>query len=894
MRKLKICCIAMLCFSSSLIFAAFPVWQRLETEHTTIIFEERDIASAYHVASFADETLKELSLLLDHMPTRKVPVVLAGRTSFSNGYYSPLPSSVILFITSPVDRFLGGRTSDWLKSLYTHELTHYLHLTAPVGPAKYLRIFGPEVPAMNTLLMPLWWVEGITTYTETAYAQGGRGDSSLFSLSWQAPLLEDSMWTISQGRYNSSFPPSGRIYSTGYLMVDYLMRNYPKESFTRINEHFTWFPFFGLSSALKKETGLNTKELFTLVLEEQKKLLSEIPSIGTRFSPDELGDYYLVAPSENGLLGFTYTLDLGGALVAYQEEGLPKLLTRIPVSNRESVAIGDSSVIFSLLISDNTHPSSLPLAPNSYSDLYRYEVANDSFTRITYHQILSHPSLSKNEERLVATERIGDRHRLVEVDPKTGEIELLYESSEGSVFEPQLSSDGSFLVAVLQEAGNSSLFLLNEKNEVDILVGPTSSELKSPRIIDDDSVLFVSDNEGTFGLYRFPFSSGQVEKLLEDPQGVLGSVIEGDALYYETYTSKGYALKQVSLSTLKPSLVQMLPPQQTQKWEMQINTTYPIFRFVDYPRLNVILPFPFVNDNSFEPGVYFHMKSLLGKQSFIGQIGWNVAQKQVLSTMKYLYNPGPFSLSFDLTLGSENAFWSTLSFPLFQKTRVEGFSQLLLEPMIGYVQEASSTLTALSLFLGYGNSERSTPKDYFGAPFYSASARAQVIASNGFDSFKYRTYGNLSWQGRVFDTHQMVQVTLALVTDTERDLKKILLLEGAFPAKGEGEAKARLSLRYHLPLGLFDEPIPYGGFTGLGLSLSAHSAFYLDDSRFVWRNELVFGAKLTSTLTFGGSSATVRPFVMLNYSVYDQIFRFSLGLNGEMLLSAFRQDVLEE
>ncbi|HKL60026.1 MAG TPA: hypothetical protein VJ863_09010, partial [Sphaerochaeta sp.] len=191
-------------------------WNSLETEHTTILFEERDAQYAQEIASFADEVLLELSVLLDHVPKRNVPVILSGRPAVSNGMFAPFPASIILYLTSPVDRFLGSRSASWLRSLYTHELTHFLHLTAPVGPAKYLFFLGPEVPAMNTALMPLWWIEGITTYTESEYAQGGRGDSPLFSLTWQSPMLEESLWSLSQGRYNSAFPPSGRIYSTGY------------------------------------------------------------------------------------------------------------------------------------------------------------------------------------------------------------------------------------------------------------------------------------------------------------------------------------------------------------------------------------------------------------------------------------------------------------------------------------------------------------------------------------------------------------------------------------------------------------------------------------------------------------------------------------------------------
>ncbi len=394
-----------------LLFAGLPLfagsWDRIETEFTTIIFEERDVQYAQDIASFADDVLLELATLLDHKPDRKVPVILSGRPSVSNGMYSPFPSSIILYLTSPIDRFLGSRSASWLRSLYTHELTHYLHLTSPVGPAKKLIFLGPEIPAMNTAVMPLWWVEGIATYTESEYAQGGRGDSPLFALTWQSPMLEDRLWSLSQGRYNSAFPPSGRVYSTGYLMVDYLMRHYGRDSFVRVNTSYTWFPFFGLNRALKMETGFSSKELFALAIDEQELSLPQGISLGEVFSPDTFGDYYLPNSTELGLVGYSRTHDSAGALVRYSPEGdVEKIKSLIRVDD-DSIAIKATKALFSFVWADPYHHSSLPLAPASYSDLMLYDFSLDSFTRITNKAMLSHPDLSSDGKLLVAIERRG-------------------------------------------------------------------------------------------------------------------------------------------------------------------------------------------------------------------------------------------------------------------------------------------------------------------------------------------------------------------------------------------------------------------------------------------------------------------------------------------------------
>ena len=203
--------------SSALLFASS--WKQIETVHTTIIFEEDENESALQVASFADEIFEELAVLLENPTTKRVPVILYGRTAWANGMYAPFPSSITLYLASDEDQFLGTKTPSWLKQVYTHELTHYLHLTKAEGIYKILRILGPGVTSLPVPFMPGWWIEGITTYTESMDGEGGRGNSLEFSLLTQKPIDEESMWSLAKGAYSGVYPPSSRIYATGYILV---------------------------------------------------------------------------------------------------------------------------------------------------------------------------------------------------------------------------------------------------------------------------------------------------------------------------------------------------------------------------------------------------------------------------------------------------------------------------------------------------------------------------------------------------------------------------------------------------------------------------------------------------------------------------------------------------
>ena len=871
----------------SLLLPCLPIlaqsWNRIETGHTLIIYEERDEQYAQAIASFADEVFLELGDLLDHVPRRKVPVILSGRTAVSNGMFAPFPASIILYLTSPVDRFLGSRTESWLRSLYTHELTHYLHLTSPVGPAKCLMFLGPEVPAMNTALMPLWWIEGITTYTESEYAQGGRGDSPLFALTWQSPMLEDSLWSLSQGRYSSAFLPSGRVYSTGFLMVDYLSRHYGKGSFARVNTAFAWFPFFGLNGALKKETGLPSNALFTLAIEEQEKALPQGLSLGEQFSPDRFGDYFLPTYTTLGLVGYSYTQQRGGSLVRYASDTGVELVKGLPYLEGDSIAITATQALFSFVWADPYHASSLPLATVSYSDLMLYDFSSDTIRRITHKAMLSQPALSSDGTSLVAIERTGDRHTLVSIDAETAVIKTLYDNPKGSVFEPVIVGDGTVVVVEIV-GGNSSLLAIDGQGDVTILVPPTRSEIRSPVYGEDESLLFVSDDSRYMGLYRYTFSSGNVEHLLSDPQGILKARIEGDELLYETYRAKGIALKRIPLSSLSPTAVELQGPLAAiSPAPVSDEIVFPSVSFIDYPRLNLVLPFPFVSENTLKPGIWLHSQSLLRRQKLVAQVGWDIDNTRLVGSVDYLYDPGPFSVGLQASFDKEKRANLTLSLPLLYQASLYNFKLLSLSGALGLVSQDGDVLPYVSAVLGYQVKARSKPRDFFGASFGSASLVAQTMWANSPVPDRYRLFGSLAGQVRMFSSSQMLASQLDAVTDSSSRLDDALLYEG-FSEKGlNSDAKARLSVRYHIPFGLLDQPIPYGGMTGLGLTLMAQSSLYLGDASVLWDEEVVVSGRLTASMVVG-SGLNVRPFVALAYRVGDGKFSFSVGLNGGSLL----------
>ncbi|WP_320127558.1 hypothetical protein [uncultured Sphaerochaeta sp.] len=868
-------------------------WKRIETAHFELIFEPRDLESALHVASFADEVYDELTALLNYAPIEHIPVVISGRTSWANGCYSSFPATVFLFVTSPEDRFLGARSSDWLRSLFVHEVSHYIHLTSPVGVAKYLKkIFGPGVLSMYSPFMDGWWVEGLTTYTETNFAEGGRGDSSLFALTYQAPLQEGAMWSIRQGAYQSSFPPSGRIYTTGYLMVDYIMRTYGTDIFSKVNTRFAWFPFFGISPALKQETGYTAKQLFTFALAEKQK------GIGNRsisfFSPAE-GNYYLPYVTEKGLLGFSYTNENGGALVSYQGTDC-KLLTKLPISDQDSLGIASDgrSAVFSMYWTDSSNKASLSLASVGYSDLYRYDLTSDSFTRLTYGKLLYAPALNCTGTRLIASQRVDSRYRLVEVDQKTGQLTVLYENPQGSIYEPKISSDGKSIIAIEIVEGNSCLVEIEKDGTKVLLVGPSKGEIRNPRFIDGDTIWFSSDETGIYCLYEVSRKTLQVHELFSDQIGVLGALKMKDSFIYQSYTAKGFVLGSTPVSACSFSPVSLngtLPKLQSIGKDVKPDVS--VQPYLDFPRFNLFLPMPFDDGNSLTLGAWIHFSSLLRKHQFIIYGGYSFAKDLPLLELSYAYTPGPYELTLEAFVNKkytntekrQQALTLDFTLPVWKETRVKTYQQLALDTYFSGILRDDTSRLGSALQLAYQINGRSNPKDYFGTTSLFSYAGIMTQFDTQTETWFFKPFGGVESKLKVFRTSQTIGLDVAVLASNTGILATDLPFDGTIYGKGEGEAKALVSVRYTIPLGLFDQPIPYGGLTKMGLSLVAQSAFYYSTGHVDWEQDIYVGGKLSVNLIVG-SSAILKPFVGLSISSFTGVATWYFGVDSNLQIGS--------
>jgi len=150
-------------------------WRTLHTPHFRIHFRPayRDVALLE--AREAERSYRLLSSEL-HPPRGVVDLTLADDIDASNGFTAVFPSSRITIFAAPPAGGHGLLFYDsWLRLVTTHELAHVFHLDRSRGLWSGLQhVFGRAPGLFPNEYQPSWVIEGLATYYESKFTNGGR------------------------------------------------------------------------------------------------------------------------------------------------------------------------------------------------------------------------------------------------------------------------------------------------------------------------------------------------------------------------------------------------------------------------------------------------------------------------------------------------------------------------------------------------------------------------------------------------------------------------------------------------------------------------------------------------------------------------------------------------
>ena len=150
-------------------------WRTLHTPHFRIHFRPAYRAAALTEAREAERSYRVLAAEL-HPPRGVVDITLADDIDAANGFTTVFPTSRIVIFAAPPAGDHGLLFFDsWLRLVTTHELTHVFHLDRSKGIWGGLqRVFGRAPGLFPNEYQPSWVTEGLATYYESKFTNGGR------------------------------------------------------------------------------------------------------------------------------------------------------------------------------------------------------------------------------------------------------------------------------------------------------------------------------------------------------------------------------------------------------------------------------------------------------------------------------------------------------------------------------------------------------------------------------------------------------------------------------------------------------------------------------------------------------------------------------------------------
>jgi hypothetical protein len=642
-------------FSPSLFANA---WEQAETRHFIFIFEPGDRTSVNELLTFCEDVYARVTGVFGSYPD-KVPCIIRGRRDDANGLTYSFPSRIDLYVKSPTDFALGARTESWLRVLLTHELSHFVHQSMPTGLMHGLsRLFGADLSSAGLLFLPGWAIEGPAVYDETVFSSGGRGRNPLFEMYLKAAAEEGRFFSLAQAGYPSTSPPPGRIYVAGFALIDWMQKTYGPDTLRKIMTAYLDFPFLGPWHAIAKVTGRSADDIYADVRADLQRKYGASAEVrgGTRITPDGVGSWTRPQSTAQGLYAYhTGPSSVPSIVRLDPATGEERELVRADLTDDFSFcATADGKTVwFSSLTVDFRRGAEV----RTVSDLFVLDPAGTSgaagaaVRRVTVGGHLWHPAVSADGRTLVAVQGAGPYSRLVSVDAGTGSLHVLFSRTEGNVYSPALSPDGTRVAFVFNLRGMQDVYVADVRglerssvpladtnspvNDVNadegrVVLGPDPFGEYFPSFIDANRVLFSSDRSGSVCLYVANLATGGVAVCQKDPVAAISGTSDGRTLTYASWASTGGVLKTVPYSAGAPlptSEVETgLPYPPPTEWAGASTLSVPYrdlpLPYLWLPNLTLVQTGPSVTDLSVGVGAMAFGESVLGASTWQIDAGW--------------------------------------------------------------------------------------------------------------------------------------------------------------------------------------------------------------------------------------------------------------------------------
>ncbi|HUT78856.1 MAG TPA: hypothetical protein VM285_14260, partial [Polyangia bacterium] len=240
------------------------VYTTISTTHFNIHYHQGLENLARETAAIAEEVHEELTILFSWEVDGPTEVVLRDSTDSANGWAraSPRPQIMIYATVPTLDSSLASY-DHWIRTLFTHEYTHVIHLQMHGGIARAINAVFGDVYLPNQM-QPRWFIEGLAVMDETYGTTAGRIRSSYYRMSVRIAALEGDLLTLDRlSNSTRQFPRGHNDYIYGAMFVNWLRDRFGVEKLVEICRAYGSEPIpYGLNRIFRRVLGTPLAELY--------------------------------------------------------------------------------------------------------------------------------------------------------------------------------------------------------------------------------------------------------------------------------------------------------------------------------------------------------------------------------------------------------------------------------------------------------------------------------------------------------------------------------------------------------------------------------------------------------------------------------------------------------
>ena len=551
----------------------------IETANFSIHYHQGLEGAAQKTALMAEQVHGSLVKEFLWSPREKTQVVLIDDSDFTNGFASTIPyNTIYLQVVPPSLASTLGEYDDWLKVLFTHEYAHILSSDPARGYWKVTRaIFGKPLPWIDPLsgllflvtappntFMPRWWHEGMATWAETKHTGQGRGKGSYYDMVFRTAVAENNLPYVDQ--INGDVPnwPAGNLaYMYGYRLQRYLAETYGMDAAGKLSiAHSGRFPYMISGAPQGLFDGKSYRELYADMIEAVKKEQSRRIDVlsGAPFTP-----LHLVSDQGENLSQPRFSPD-GRRIAFTRRDPHDHTMTVITDQTGKKVVARFRRRYSDGSISWSPDGGSIYFTQaeinrgfNVYQDLYVYDLARDSITRLSKGRRLGEVQIAPDGKLFAAVVSSRGGQNLALLDQREpgspGSPRVVTDYSMQRVSSPRWSPDGKTICyTVTDNNGESSLRLFDVQSGNDLELFRAGHTLAFPVWSHDGAdIFYISDETGVFNLFAYRLQerkSFQVSHLLggalqPDPSP------DGHSVVLSSYGSRGFEIARITLDRAK-------------------------------------------------------------------------------------------------------------------------------------------------------------------------------------------------------------------------------------------------------------------------------------------------------------------------------------------------------